>query len=143
MKIHIIIPVGADPNYKLKKQAIESSFSTQGITYHFPDYCQIQPIFDLQETLKDIESSTFVLADLSQERPSCYYELGLAQAIGKKIYLVAEEGTPIHQACGRERVNFYRNLKELGTFVSDLIKTELHKIKANKTLAADAKKPRG
>jgi hypothetical protein len=143
MKIHIIMPVGADPNYKLKKQAIVTSVSTPGIIYHFPDYCQIQPVFDLQETLKDLESSSFVLTDLSQERPSCYYELGLAQAIGKKIYLVAEEGTPIHQACDREHVNFYRNLKELGVFVSDLIKTELHKEKANETLTADAKKPRG
>ena len=131
MFFYVIMPIGADPDYQQKMKIIKASSLNSGVAVHFPDYCPTKPEFDLQSTLRDLELSNFVLADLSQERPSCYYELGIAQAIGKNIYIVAVEGTPIHQAHGRDHVIYYKNLKELGTLVSGILDSELRK-KANK-----------
>jgi hypothetical protein len=33
--------------------------------------------------------AVFVLADLSLERPSCYFELGLAQAVRAHVFVIA------------------------------------------------------
>ena len=34
---------------------------------------------------KEIRSAQFVVADLTDERPSCYFEAGFAEALGKKV----------------------------------------------------------
>lgn len=127
MNVHIIMPIGADPNYQNKINAIEASASNLGISIRFPNYCQVNPHFDLKLTLQELELSNFILADLSQERPSCYYELGLAQAIGKKVHIIATEGTVIHQAYNRDQVHFYKNVKELQLLVRKIIILELKK----------------
>lgn len=49
---------------------------------------------------KEIRGSQFVVADLTDERPSCYFEAGYAEALGKKVIYVASKqsvakpGTP-------------------------------------------------
>ena len=126
MLFHVIMPIGSDPEYNQKKKLISKSASKAGITVHFPDYCQVNPDFDLSATLKDLNSSHFVLADLSLERPSCYYELGLAQAMDKKIHMIAACGTPIHQTYRRNEVNFYDNLDEMQSIVSKVISIEVN-----------------
>ena len=54
----------------------------------------------------------FILADVSLERPSCYFELGLMRATNVPIYLIAAEATPIHQVgdSGAADVAFYSSL---------------------------------
>ena len=49
-------------------------------------------------------------SDLSFERPSCYFELGMAQAVAPRCSLIAERGTTIHQHSGT--VSFYAGLEE-------------------------------
>lgn len=36
---------------------------------------------------KEIRSAQFVVADLTDERPSCYFEAGYAEALGKKVVM--------------------------------------------------------
>ena len=48
------------------------------------------------QILEEISMSEIVLADLSGERPNCYYEAGFAHAIGKEIIFTIKRGTPIH-----------------------------------------------
>lgn len=43
-----------------------------------------------------IRGAYFVIADMSRERPNCYYELGFAQALHKPAILTAREGTQLH-----------------------------------------------
>jgi len=69
---------------------------------------------------KEIQKSTFVIADLTDERPSCYYEVGYAEALKKAIIYVASEysvidtkqKTKIHFDI-HNNVNHFTNLREL------------------------------
>jgi len=49
-----------------------------------------------QQILESISASAVVIADLTGERPNCYYEAGFAHAIGKEIIFSIREGTKIH-----------------------------------------------
>lgn len=49
-----------------------------------------------QQILEGISSSEIVLADLTGERPNCYYEAGFAHAIGKELIFSIKSESPIH-----------------------------------------------
>lgn len=49
-----------------------------------------QHLGDLVSRIKqEIQRAQFVVADLTDERPSCYYEVGFAEALGKPVVAVA------------------------------------------------------
>lgn len=48
------------------------------------------------QVLKNIAESKYVLADLSGERPNCYYETGFAHALGKRLILTIKRTDTIH-----------------------------------------------
>lgn len=48
------------------------------------------------QVLEGIATSRLVLADLSGERPNCYYEAGYAHSIGKELILTIRKGEKIH-----------------------------------------------
>jgi len=81
---------------------------------------QINPIDELQfsgsitnQILNEIVRSTFIIADLTDERPNCYYELGYAQALKKPIIILAEEGTVRHFDISVENWIFWNDFKDL------------------------------
>ena len=43
-----------------------------------------------------IAKAEVIIADLSYERPNCYFELGYAKALGKDMIIIARKGTKIH-----------------------------------------------
>lgn len=49
-----------------------------------------------QQILENIAKSKIVLAELSGERPNCYYEAGFAHALGKEIIFSANESNHVH-----------------------------------------------
>ncbi len=49
-----------------------------------------------EQALERIATSRFVLADLSGERPNCYYEAGFAHALGKTLIFTIRKDDPIH-----------------------------------------------
>ena len=54
------------------------------------------PLEDLVGRIKEeIRKSKFVIADLTDERPSCYFEAGYAEALGKKVIYVASKESVI------------------------------------------------
>jgi nucleoside 2-deoxyribosyltransferase len=87
------------------------------------------PIEDLVSRIKkEIQEAAFVIADLTDERPSCYFEAGYAEALPRPVIYVASKnsvlkpGTPtkvhfdIHM-----NVNFFVNQKELRDKLRDAI----------------------
>ena len=75
----------------------------------------------LSSTLAELRNSDLVMADLTFERPSCYYELGLAEAVGANVALVAKTGTEIHQSAARHQVNTYDTLEQYREVVAGLV----------------------
>ena len=117
----VIMPIGSEPLARAKKSEIADGLAKAGHSAKFPDYGLAEDAHWLPSLLEEIRNADFVFADLSLERPSCYYELGVAEALGKPVYLIAESGTPIHQCASRSTVSFYCGLHELTGVVKSAV----------------------
>ncbi|UCV24264.1 nucleoside 2-deoxyribosyltransferase [Ferribacterium limneticum] len=77
---------------------------------------------------KEIRAAQFVVADLTDERPSCYFEAGFAEALGKKVIYVASKQsvakpgtkTAIHFDI-HMNMNYFTNHEELKEKLSNAI----------------------
>lgn len=77
---------------------------------------------------KEIRSAQFLVADLTDERPSCYFEAGYAEALGKHVIYVASKQsvarpgtkTSIHFDI-HMNMNFFTNHQELKEKLSSAI----------------------
>ena len=118
----MIMPVGADPQFAEKRSMLLRSAQRHGFSVHFPFEKPAESGFDIEQTLSILKDADFVVADLSMARPSCYFELGLAQAQHKDVYLIARKGTDIHQAHGRNLTRFYEGLEDYAEVVSQVLK---------------------
>ncbi|MER8540558.1 nucleoside 2-deoxyribosyltransferase [Mesorhizobium sp. M1334] len=95
-----------------------------------------QALDDLVSRIKrEIKTSLFVIADLTDERQSCYFEVGYAEALAKPVVYVASKnrvmkpGTPtkihfdIHM-----NVQFFSNLDELSDKLQAVIEKNKDKL---------------
>jgi hypothetical protein len=67
-----------------------NGFRAFKVDQHFDSRQRIIP-----NIMAAIRKSAFVIADVSEQRPNVYYELGYAQALGKDIVTTAYEGTSL------------------------------------------------
>ncbi len=79
------------------------------------------PLDDLVKRIKDeIRRAKFLIADLTDERPSCYFEVGYAEALKKPVIHVASKESVIHPGQQtkihfdiHKNVSFFTNHTEL------------------------------
>jgi nucleoside 2-deoxyribosyltransferase len=79
------------------------------------------PLEDLVTTIKrQIRDAQFVIADLTDERQSCYFEAGFAEALGKPIIYVASKNSVMHPGTATKihfdihmNVQYFTNHSEL------------------------------
>jgi DNA-binding response OmpR family regulator len=74
---------------------IKPVFEEHGITCLRIDEVQDSGLVT-DQVLRKIDECRFVLADLSGERPNCYYETGFAHALKKDMILTIRRGDPVH-----------------------------------------------
>ena len=118
----MICPVGADPDFPAKKEILESVGSKYALIPFFP--LQQRSHFSVAAAKSDLRQAEFVLADLSRERPSCYFEVGLAQAMDVPIVLIAASGTRIHQVGENARIATYSDLQQYRRLISEILSRE-------------------
>lgn len=129
-KVFVVMPIQGEKHgdqeqqriyreYDERFEAIEAVVSDAGGVAIRID--KEHPLEDLVGRIKkEIRASVFVVADLTDERPSCYFEAGYAEALDRPVIYVASKqsvakpGTPtkvhfdIHM-----NVQFFSNHKEL------------------------------
>jgi hypothetical protein len=80
------------------------------------------PLGDLVDQIKEeIRRANFIIADLTDERPSCYFEAGYAEALRVPVVYTASNqsvakpgtATQIHFDILHENINFFSNCAEL------------------------------
>ena len=122
---HVIMPIRSDPGSPKKRAAIEDAvfIANDKLNARFPKYNPVEPVFVLSDLVHELTNAEFVLADLSLERPSCYYEVGVAEALGKPVYLIAQSSTNIHQTGMRDKVRYYSDSDDLKSVVIDIIRS--------------------
>ena len=115
---YVIGPVGADPVFDEKRNILIEVGSDHEVGPLFP--LDRHSAFSPEEAVRDMRGAEIVIADLSHERPSCYYELGLAEAAGVSITLIAEAGTRIHQVGNPRSVRFYADLADYRRMMNEI-----------------------
>ena len=121
-RVEIVMPIGSDPGFADKQAAIGRGARLAGFQASFPDYQVLQPAFQLSALIAHMRGAAVVLADVTGERPSCYYEVGVAEALGIPTLLIAEAGTAIHQAGGRAEAKYYADLGDLEAVTAELLR---------------------
>lgn len=104
--IYFIMPVGSDPQYQRKRELLRRVSFDTGRDFFFP--LERQESFSLEATRTHITNASLVIADLSLERPSCYFELGMALGLRISVCIIAATGTVLHQTATSEPVLFFR-----------------------------------
>lgn len=82
--------------------------------------------FDRERSRLDLIEADFIIADLSFERPSCYYELGFAQALNKVAYLLAKQYTLIHHVMNSQDILYYADLQEYQRHIENILKNAVN-----------------
>ncbi len=116
-KVFFIMPLKADHNVVMKRDAIIKLLGDRAI---LPNFQTGEPNndSDIVQMLRMLQSVNLVVADLSFERPSCYFELGMVQALGIPCVLIAQHGTQIHQRSGS--VEFYSDIQGFNRIICNI-----------------------
>lgn len=120
----VIAPVRTDPNFDAKMDIIRSLCARDGLGWRTPE--REPEHFDLSAMIEAIRNAAVAVVDLSHGRPSCYYELGLIEALGEAPFLLAESGTQIFQYSGQVEVHFYANLNDYRILIETMLKRALN-----------------
>jgi nucleoside 2-deoxyribosyltransferase len=122
--VFVIMPISGVENAPDKLRIVKEAARELNWSAHLPIYDPDAPVFNLNETISEMRASNLIIADLTGARPSCYYELGLAEALRVPILAIAERNTEIHQTSIRGEVRSYDNLDEFMKLIKQALASQ-------------------
>lgn len=123
--VFFVTPYLIDQEYALKKSILKDLCTKRNLKLLVAENEITGGSLDAFETVNLISECDFAIADLSYERPSCYYEVGFLQALEKKVYLICMLSTPIHQVLKKENLLIYSNLESYYFTIDKILKDEI------------------
>ena len=117
-EVIIIAPISSDPDFEDKMALVEALCREWNLSVRIP---RVGPEkFLIAAEIAALQQAKIVIADISFERPSCYYEIGLAEALQVPVCLVALQGTTIHQNAQFAPVQFYEKLEDYTAILTSI-----------------------
>jgi hypothetical protein len=129
-RVFVVMPIQGEPYGTQDEQRIWREFDSrfEALETLLGKYDAVAIRIDKEHTLdelvkrikEEIAKSRFVIADLTDERPSCYFEAGYAEALRKPMLFVASKESVVHPKTPtkvhfdiHQNVNYFTNTREL------------------------------
>jgi hypothetical protein len=76
----------------------------------------------IDRIIAGIQSSEFIVADLTEARPNVYLEVGFAWGLNKPVILIAKEGERLHFDLSHHKCLFYKSIRHLAEVLEKTIR---------------------
>lgn len=113
----IMMPIdNGDPENEDVYAAYKECFSKFGVKAVRADEIEHEDVIT-KRIIEEIRTSEFLVGDLTNERPSVYYEIGYAHSLGRRVILYRKANTSIHFDLAAYNCPEYKNITELKSFL--------------------------
>jgi hypothetical protein len=109
---HVFMIVPFHERHKNSQQAIRKAAASLGLACLRTDDVHVSTSI-VDRALRGIASATVVVADLTDSRPNCYYELGYADALKRPVVLIANEKQKLSFDISERSICRYKTASDL------------------------------